>query len=146
MQTKEITYFARSVELAEKRYNEYFSRTEAQSRNLGFVCAGNLKRSCRKRLNTITDKQIGLYSALALRRLFLKMYRLERTHDRIFWNQLNDILRTCQSEASPFHNYDYSSLAWDDITLNEKYEGVRHFIEEYGTATDKKHLIPKFTL
>mgnify|MGYP000528424536 CR=1 FL=1 len=91
MQTKEITYFARSVERAEKRYNEYYSRTEAQSRNLGFVCAGNLKRSCRKRLNTITDKQIGLYSALALRRLFLKMYRLERTHDRIFWNQLNDI-------------------------------------------------------
>ena len=97
-------------------------------------------------MNTITDKQIGLYSALALRRLFLKMYRLEMTHNRIFWNQLNDILRVCQSEASPFHNYDYSSRAWDDNTLGEKYEGVRHFIEEYGTATDKKHLIPKFTL
>lgn len=146
MKTKEITYFTLSVDRAEKRFADYKARTEAQARNLGFVCAGNLGKGSRNRLNTITDKSVRLYSAYTLRRLFLKMYRLERTHDRIFWNQLNDILQTCQTEASPFHNFDYSSLMWDDITLNEKYKGVHHFIEEYGTATDKKYLLPKFII
>lgn len=30
--------------------------------------------------------------------------------------------------------------------LEEKYNAVRHFIDEYGTATDKKYLLPKFTI
>lgn len=146
MQTKEITYFARSVQSAEKRYADYKARTEAQARNLGFVCAGNLRKGCRNRLNTITDKSVRLYSAYTLRRLFLKMYRLEENFSRVFWAELNDILRICQTEASPFHNYDYSSLAWDDSNLDEKYNAVRYFIDEYGTATDKKYLLPKFTI
>ena len=104
MQTKEITYFARSVQSAEKRYADYKARTEAQSRHLGFVCAGNLRKGSRNRLNTITDKSVRLYSAYTLRRLFLKMYRLEDNGTRIFWAELNDILRICQTEASPVHN------------------------------------------
>ena len=119
MKTKEITYFALSVDRAEKRFADYKARTEAQARNLGFVCAGNLGKGSRNRLNTITDKSVRLYSAYTLRRLFLKMYRLEDNGTRIFWAELNDILRICQTEASPFHNYDYSSLAWDDNDLKE---------------------------
>lgn len=144
MKDREILYFSRSVERAEKQYREYSERTEGQARNLAFVCAGNLRRSSRNRLNTITDKSVRLYSAYTRRRLFLKMYRLEDNGTRIFWAQLNDILRVCQTEASPFHHYNYSSLAWDDTTRGEKYEAVRHFIDEYGTATDKKYLLPKF--
>ena len=56
MQTKEITYFSLSVDRAEKRYADYKARTETQARNLGFVCAGNLRKGSRNRLNTITDK------------------------------------------------------------------------------------------
>ena len=60
MQTKEITYFSLSVDRAEKRYADYKARTETQARNLGFVCAGNLRKGSRNRLNTITDKsEIG---------------------------------------------------------------------------------------
>ena len=42
MKMKEIPYFTRSVDRAEKRFADYKARTEAQARNLGFVCAGNL--------------------------------------------------------------------------------------------------------
>ena len=146
MQTKEITYFSLSVDRAEKRYADYKARTETQARNLGFVCAGNLRKGSRNRLNTITDMSVRLYSAYTLRRLFLKMYRLEDNGTRIFWAELNDILRICQTEASPFHNYDYSSFAWDDSDLEDKYNAVRHFIDQYGTATDKKYLLPKFII
>lgn len=121
MKMKEIPYFTRSVDRAEKRFADYKARTEAQARNLGFVCAGNLGKGSRNRLNTITDKSVRLYSAYTLRRLFLKMYRLEDNGTRIFWAELNDILRICQTEASPFHNYDYSSFAWDDSDLEDKY-------------------------
>ena len=146
MKMKEIPYFTRSVDRAEKRFADYKARTEAQARNLGFVCAGNLGKGSRNRLNTITDKSVRLYSAYTLRRLFLKMYRLEDNSTRIFWAELNDILRICQTEASPFHNYDYSSFAWDDSDLEDKYNAVRHFIDQYGTATDKKYLLPKFII
>lgn len=37
MKTKEIPYFTRSVDRAEKRFADYKARTEAQARNLGFV-------------------------------------------------------------------------------------------------------------
>ena len=100
MKMKEIPYFTRSVDRAEKRFADYKARTEAQARNLGFVCAGNLGKGSRNRLNTITDKSVRLYSAYTLRRLFLKMYRLEDNGTRIFWAELNDILRICQTEAS----------------------------------------------
>jgi len=101
MKMKEIPYFTRSVDRAEKRFADYKARTEAQARNLGFVCAGNLGKGSRNRLNTITDKSVRLYSAYTLRRLFLKMYRLEDNGTRIFWAELNDILRICQTEV-PF--------------------------------------------
>ena len=64
MQTKEITYFSLSVDRAEKRYADYKARTETQARNLGFVCAGNLRKGSRNRLNTITDKSVRLYSGV----------------------------------------------------------------------------------
>ena len=52
MKMKEIPYFTRSVDRAEKRFADYKARTEAQARNLGFVCAGNLGKGSRTRLNT----------------------------------------------------------------------------------------------
>lgn len=146
MKNREITYFAQSAERAERRYKDYNDRTEAQARTLGFVCAGNLRKSSRKCLNTITDKSVRLYSAYTLRRLFLRMYRMKIDHSPNFIKELNDILQTCQTEALPFQNYDYYSLSCKDCTLFDKYEAVRHFIEEYGTATDKKYLLSKFIL
>ena len=49
MQTKEITYFSLSVDRAEKRYADYKARTETQARNIGFVCAGNLRKGSHNR-------------------------------------------------------------------------------------------------
>ena len=117
MKTAQTNYFQRAAETAARRETEYITRTEGQYQNLSFVCGGNLS----------------------------KVYRVQDYFSLTYWNELNDILRRCQQCASPFQDFDYNRASFDDIPIASKYEALRHFIETYGTATDRKYLLAKFT-
>lgn len=145
MKTAQTNYFQRAAETAARRETEYITRTEGQYQNLSFVCGGNLSKGCRNRLHTIIKRRHELTTARERREVFLKMYRDQDYFSLTYWNELNDILRRCQQCASPFQDFDYNRASFDDIPIASKYEALRHFIETYGTATDRKYLLAKFT-
>lgn len=147
MGNKAVNYFVQSADRAKTHYTEYYNRTEGQARNLSFVSGGCLKKSCRKRLNTITDKQVKLYSAFMLRRLFLRICLFE-PYAPDCRRGLDEILGECQRNipVQRCDEYDYWRYSFDDCSLDEKYKAIRHFIDSYGTATDKKYLLPKFPI
>jgi len=131
------------AEKAQRAY-EHFLATDNQLGNGRFLGGGNTGKAFRGRHNAAVDKRNSLSQRAAIRRLLADF----ATHDKKWpnWQQMRQWMYKASIYKYGRDATDYAALDTLDgtVPLGRYHAAISTFIQEHGTATDQRLLLPLF--